>query len=110
MTTIDEYVEIIHLNPKLQEITIGYKGCGEAEKEIIRRIRSIEKERTHYIDRSIRGNFPKIPKNTPIRIGGAMWEEGVQLRARLLIRAGYEKVTADRSISLSYEDFPQLSK
>ncbi len=102
---MSEYVEIVHFHQALQKVCV--REGNDLEKAVAERIMNLEKTaKINYINSRFEDGWPlpEIPLDTPIRIGGQIWEEGVKIREKILKSKGYTNVTADRSISISYED------
>jgi hypothetical protein len=98
----DEYIEIVHKSPENLALC---RDLGHIHKRIVDKIFNLEKTvGVHYYHGSLDDNFPDVPKDTPIRLGGGMWEWCVQSRARYLRENGYQRVIPDKSISVSFED------
>ena len=97
----NEYVEIVHVEYSLD----AFREQGPRQKAIADRISQIENTiGVKYIEGSLDSEIPYLPKDTPIRVGGAMWNMCVQWRVEELKKAGYQKVRADRTISFAGED------
>lgn len=98
----NEYIEVVHKFPESLAVS---RDFGPIHRDIADKI--FELERTtgvHYHHGSLDTNFPDIPKDTTIRLGGCILELCVQKRANHLKKAGYQKVTIDKSISISMQD------
>ena len=97
---INEYIEIVHLHPDLY---FNDPKVDSVDLDTARRIKELEESvGVNYNFGSLDlDNLPNIPFDTPIRIGGGLWEICVQERARNLKKAGYCKVRVDKSISIS---------
>lgn len=98
-----EYIEIVHMDRSNME-SIG-RG-GTRARLVINRIKGLEKtNKVVYIPPEEDDSIPRLPKSTPIRVGGATWGLCVVDRCDALKKAGYTNVVGDRSISLSSKDF-----
>jgi hypothetical protein len=103
-----EYVEIVHIP---QEDLTDLANCGPEHKAIAERLSLLYETGkgnllTGYLDK----NFPTVPKDTKIRIGGGVWELCIRNRAIHLKDAGYTDVVPDRSISISVlDDIPNAN-
>lgn len=91
------YVEIVHMS---REMVDEFAKFPQAKR--IQKLDDNNKVVVHYLDSNVRvdENFPDIPKDTPIRLGGTMWEICVIGREFHLKSAGYTDVKALRSYSL----------
>jgi len=98
----EEYIEIVHY--KIEDF-LKQRLFGFGHRTVLRNI--IELERTtglHFYYGKLDDNFPEVPKDTPIRLGGGVLEWCIKGRADYLRIAGYKDVKVDRSISLSFDD------
>jgi len=99
---VNEYIEIVHMGPDDIE---RLARCGPKRKAIAERISQLAiTPGVHYLLSDYWKDIPDLPKDTPIRLGGAMWDICVHGRAIELKIAGYTNVTPDRKISLAWED------
>jgi hypothetical protein len=98
-----EYVEIVHTDMNFLSL---FEGASQGLDEKIARVRQLEETAdVHHIDGKLNENFPDIPFDTPIRVGGGLWELCVQDRLGYLRSEGYRNVIADPSISFSDRDY-----
>jgi hypothetical protein len=93
-----EYVELVHLDPR----TLFNRRFREISERVSELDRTIG---VHHLSGDLNKNFPPVSKCTPIRLGGAFWEECIHRRAKELRREGYRKVMPDRSISVSFVEY-----
>ena len=92
-------IEIVHIYPDLIK---AYREYGDKQKEIAERIFELDNSTgVRYISGGLEKNFPDVPKDTLIIVGGAIWEICVQYRVEKLNKAGYSNVIADREIAFS---------
>jgi hypothetical protein len=95
-----EYIEIVHV----EGILDLYRQQGPLQRAIADRISELERTiGVTYENGDLRSD-PFLPKDTPIRVGGGIWNMCVNTRARNLRNLGYTNVKADRQISFSDED------
>jgi hypothetical protein len=97
----NEYVEIVHTSPVTLD---SYRKEGPLQKAIADRISKLEKTIGVTYEMGDLDSDPFLPKDTPMRIGGGLWEICVYIRTENLKKLGYENVMADRRISFAYED------
>lgn len=100
----NEYIEIIHVNPLILRNERKKSNNPKRKATIDRILKLCETTPVHYHMDEHSKEFPDIPKNTPIRLGGGMWEWCVKWRADALEKNGYTNVTPDRLISISLEE------
>ena len=97
-----EYIEIVHIDPQEMD---ALKTLGLKISTVIANILRLEETvGVHYHSGDLNRNFPQVPKDMTIRLGGAVWHLCVKSRAEKLERAGYQNVVSDRAISIYLED------
>ena len=92
------YIEIVHVGPKNLEY---WRDSDSQYAGVARRILALDKRRVHYVPDELDEDLPNVPKNTPIRVGGAFWEMCVHWRVEILERNGFTNVKPDRRLSIS---------
>jgi hypothetical protein len=99
---LQEHIEIVHTGSGTLDL---YKKQGPRQKAIADRISELERTiGVTYIMGFLNDEIPDLPKDTPIRVGGGMWDMCVQWRVEYLRKAGYTNVRPDKQISFSVED------
>jgi|SRR3989344_1343962 len=96
-----EYIEIVHVSQ--EEIGLRMK-LGPRQGAIGAQILSLQHAVGVNYNLGGLDADPLLPKDTPILVGGGVWQWCVQDRVRKLRKLGYTNVTADRTISFALED------
>jgi hypothetical protein len=94
------YTEIVHCEFLIEAL----KKEGPKQRRAAERIEKLVQSNVNYVNGSLSADFPPVPFDTPIQVGGGDWDICVPERVRQLRKAGYTNVIPNRSISVSARD------
>lgn len=96
-----EYIEIVHAEREFLERVKKFDKFNEIAERILGLEKSVG---VHYFSEvDLSKNIPNLPKDTEIRVGGALLEICVRNRVFWLKQNGYKNAVADKDISFSYK-------